>query len=79
MGQKMMLALLCTIAAPVLFQPALREPAQDCRRRGPLLRVAMFAEEEEDDFEPDGRSRGRTWQASEHEREDEAISDEVRR
>jgi hypothetical protein len=37
----------------------------------------MFAEEEEDDFEPDGRSRGRTWQASEHEREDEAISDEV--
>jgi hypothetical protein len=81
MGHMMMLALFCTMAAAVLFQPALMgRPRQIAVEEGSSRGVAVFAEEEdEDEFEPVGRARGRARPTTEHQREDEAVSDEVRR
>jgi hopanoid biosynthesis associated RND transporter like protein HpnN len=75
MGRMMMLALLCTMSAAVLFQPALMGPprksaVEDLPARG----VAVFADEEEDEFEPVGRMRDRKRLQAEHQREDETVS-----
>ena len=53
MGQMMMLALFCTMSAAVLFQPALMGPPRKiAAEEGPSRGVAVFAEEDEDEFEP---------------------------
>jgi hypothetical protein len=75
MGHMMLLSLFCTMAAAVLFQPALmgrprNVAADEATPRG----VAVFAEEDEDEFEPVGRARERARRAAEHQREDEAVS-----
>ena len=57
MGQMMMLALFCTMSAAVLFQPALMGPPRKIAAEEGSRRVAVFAEEDEDEFEPVGRGR----------------------
>jgi hypothetical protein len=80
MGSMMMLALFCTMSAAVLFQPALMGPPRKiATEEGPSRGIAVFAEEEdEDEYEPAGRPRGRARPTVGHQREDEAVSDEVR-
>lgn len=87
MGEMMALALLCTMAAAVLFQPALMGPPRDTERDEPPARpVPAFAEQDEEPrvAEPADWSiesygprpvRVRTEKQHEH----EAVSDEIRR
>jgi uncharacterized protein len=75
MGHMMMLALFCTMAAAVLFQPALMgRPRKITAEEGSSRGVAVFAEEDEDEFEPVGRALGRARHSAEHQREDETVS-----
>ena len=76
MGQMMLLALFCTMSAAVLFQPALMGPPRKiAAEEGPSRGVAVFAEEDEDEFEPVGRARRpRAGREAEHQREDETVS-----
>jgi uncharacterized protein len=79
MGQMLLLALFCTMTAAVLFQPALMgPPRKPVGEEEPSRGVAVFAEEE-DEVEPAGRARRHGRAAAEHQREDESVSDEIRR
>jgi hypothetical protein len=75
MGQMMLLALFCTMTAAVLFQPALMGPPRKVMAETPTPRgLSILAEEEDaDEFEPVGRTRGRA-QPAENRREDETVS-----
>jgi hopanoid biosynthesis associated RND transporter like protein HpnN len=75
MGHMMLLALFCTMTAAVLFQPALMGPPRKVATETPTPRgVSILAEEDEDEFEPVARGRGRTQATPEHQREDETVS-----
>ena len=74
MGQMMLLALFCTMSAAVLFQPALMGPPRKVAAEEGVRGVAVFAEEDEDEFEPAGRARGRARQDAERQRENETVS-----
>ena len=74
MGQMMLLALFCTMSAAVLFQPALMGPPRKVAAEEGVRGVAVFAEEDEDEFEPAGRARGPARQDAERQRENETVS-----
>src|SRR4051794_2825449 len=74
MGQMMLLALFCTMSAAVLFQPALMGPPRKVAAEEGVRGVAVFAEEDEDEFEPAGRARGRARRDAERQRENETVS-----
>ena len=74
MGQMMLLALFCTMSAAVLFQPALMGPPRKIAAEEGVRGVAVFAEEDEDEFEPAGRARGPARQDAERQRENETVS-----
>jgi hopanoid biosynthesis associated RND transporter like protein HpnN len=75
MGHMLLLALFCTMAAAVLFQPALMgPPRKPVSAEGPAGSVAVFAEEEENEIEPVERARKRARPAAERQCENEAVS-----
>jgi hypothetical protein len=60
MGKLMALALLCTLAAAVLFQPALMGPPRVRKRREPEPKDNVLDEPDEDDIpKPRRRARAR--------------------
>jgi uncharacterized protein len=85
MGKMMALALMCTMMAAVLFQPALMGPP---RRReaeeGPGRRVRVFDDEDEEPRAPEPAAAGDDRRRPAHvhtdnRHADEAVSDEIRR
>jgi hopanoid biosynthesis associated RND transporter like protein HpnN len=77
MGQMMLLALLCTMAAAVLFQPALMGPPRQIMAETPPRLPTVFAdEEEEDEAEPVARERGAARQNADKQRESETVFDD---